>query len=197
MITLRQVERLWNGNEFNRISLLLLEMRPEASLRITAEFARAVPAAALTVIRLDELNQGHTPFVSQLIQNILAAQDADGGWGEPLITALCLRALMCAGGEGIAIDRGLQYLAHLQKADGLWPKVALRRMPADAYTSVFILYQLADDERFAQAVRMDDAIAWFETHNAELDPDTARLWHNFALRHGSAQCQRSLAFQWS
>jgi hypothetical protein len=197
MMTLRQIERLWQGKSYGQISRLMLEMRPEASVRLGLELAKAVPAAAMAVVRLDELSQGYTPFCGQLIRTILAAQEADGGWGELITTALCLRALGCASGEGAAIDAGLHYLANLQKADGLWPNVPLRRMPSDVYVSAFILYQLGDDPRFAQAVRLDDAIGWFEKHENELDEDARRLWQSISIRHGVARSAHGAMAVWS
>lgn len=182
MITVRQLERLWQAGEYERMVRSCLEMRPENSLRLLGECSRALPAAAMAVIRLDELSQAHVPFCGRLVQAILASQEPDGGWGDPFTTAICLRALMCGQGDGGAIDRGMQYLADLQKTDGLWPKAPIRRLPADGFTSAVILHQLADDFRFRQAVRLGDAFAWFEANERTLDGETARLWRILSTR---------------
>jgi hypothetical protein len=192
MITLRQIERLWDARDYSRMLNLLMDMRPETSLRATLELARPTPVAAMAIIRLDELNQSHAPFCSRMIRVILAAQDPDGGFGDPMTTALCLRALMCCRGLGPAIDHALQYLAALQRPEGLWPKEPLRRMPPDPYVSAFVLHQLADDHRFAQTIQTDGALAWFSAHQGTLDPETARLYRSFSLRRGLQRC-RSLA----
>ena len=73
MITVRQLERLWQEKAFSRMSALLLEMRPESSVRLAQELARPTPIAALAIIRLDELAQAHSPFCSRMIRTILAA----------------------------------------------------------------------------------------------------------------------------
>src|SRR4051812_17834337 len=115
MITLRQLERLWQAKELARMSALLLEMRSESSLRLAQELSRSLPLAALAIIRLDELSQAHLPFCLKMIRTILAGQDEDGGFGDALTTALCVRALSCGNGHGVAIERGVKYLATLQK----------------------------------------------------------------------------------
>jgi hypothetical protein len=128
------------------------------------------------VIRLDELNQSHVPLCAKLIRAVLAAQESDGGWGDVITTSLCLRALLCSNGDGDAIARGMKYLANLQKSEGIWPAIPLRRMPEDAYSSAFVLYELADHVRFRDAVAFADAVRWFEQNEAKLDPEARKLW---------------------
>ncbi len=182
MITTRQVEKLWTSKMYDRLLAQLLALRPEATPRLFIELRRAIPMAAMAVIRLDELNQSHTAIYSQLLRVILAAQEADGGWGDPMATALCIRALLCGNGDGLAIDQGIDYLAHLQKADGLWPSIPIRRTNADPFVSAFILLQLGGERRFTQRVNLESAVAWFEEHSATLDVETAQLWRNAAYR---------------
>jgi len=184
MMTIRQIERFWAAKAYPRLVAQLVAMRPEGSARLEMALGRAVPAAAMTIIRLDELNQSHTPLCAQLLRILLAAQEADGGWGDGMATALCIRALMCGSGSGAAIERGIEYLANLQKTDGLWPRIPIRRTPADPFLSAFILFHLGPDPRFAAAVRVADTIGWFESHTGELDEETARLWRAAALRCG-------------
>jgi hypothetical protein len=116
------------------------------------------------------------------VKSIIAAQEADGGWADLVATALCLRALLCGNGGGQAIDRGLKYLANLQKAQGIWPNVPLRRMPADPYVSALILYQLGDQAKFRQAVHLQDAAAWFAANDSILDDETRALWNRTRIR---------------
>lgn len=184
MMTVRHIEKLWNSDAHGRLLKELLAGRPEASLRLEHELTGRLPAAAMALLRLDELAQSHVPLYAKLLKTILAAQQSDGGWNDPVTSAICLRALLAGRGQGIAIDRGLFYLAQLQKSEGIWPNVPIRRMPADPFVSAFILLQLGFDARFRQAVRFIDALNWFEANELTLDSETRRLWD-----HASVRCQ--------
>lgn len=178
MVTVRQIERYWVDRKYERLYDDLTGARPEGLFTFDSTTGRAVPAAALALIRLDELNQSHVPLYGRLVRALLAAQDfRDGGWGDPAVTALCVRALSGSRGNGIAIDRGIQYVAELQKIEGAWPAGPIRRMEADAGTSAFILYELGDCPDFRRAVRFDEAIAWFERHESFLSPEAREWWH--------------------
>ena len=196
MVTVRQLERLWQEKAFARMSALLLEMRPESSLRLAQDCARLSPVAALAVIRLDELSQAHTPFCSKMIRTILAAQEQDGGFGDVLGTALCIRALSCANGHGLAIERGLKYLATLQKDDGSWPRIPLRRFAGDAFITALVLYHLGENEKFLQATRTEAAIDWLCTQEADLDAETSRLFKLVRMRLAQSPL-REPSFSWS
>jgi hypothetical protein len=182
MITVRQIERDWQSRAYGKLFTDLLAARPEAAFRLGLDTSRPVPAAALAIIRLDELSQSHVKLYSQLIKALLAAQESDGGWGDLVATALCVRALLCGNGNGVAINRGLGYLATLQKAEGIWPQAPIRRMPADPYLSALILYQLGDQPAFQKAVRLADAANWFGLHEHTLDSETRSLWHRIRVR---------------
>lgn len=176
MITIRHIERAWMTGTYEKLFRELVSARPEAGFRFELEQGRAVPTAAMAVIRLDELNQSHVPLCGKLLRAVIAGQEKDGGWGDAMTTALCLRALVCSGGEGLAVARGFQYLANLQKLEGVWPAVPLRRMPADGYVSAFVLYELGDNPRFREVVQFADAMKWFEANEPSLDAETRRLW---------------------
>ena len=182
MQTTRQIERLWSARQYDRLAREILAARPEFSHRLVAELSHSVPAAALALIRLDELSQAHHPLNQVLIRHVIAAQEADGGWGDPLVTAICLRALSCGRGQGPCVDRGFAYIADLQKAEGIWPAVSIRRTSEDAFTSAFILFCLADHPGFRVTVRLEDAVGWFDRHEVSLDGDSQRLWHRASLR---------------
>jgi hypothetical protein len=182
MITIRQIERAWQARTYEKLFRELVAHRPESSFRFEQEQGRAIPAAAMGVIRLEELSQSHVPICAQLVRAVLAGQETDGGWGDPMTTALCLRALLCSHGDGPAIARGLNYLANLEKPEGIWPAVPLRRMPADGYASAFILCQLGNNERFRSAVNFDGAIQWFERNETGLRFDARALWDVAKLR---------------
>lgn len=182
MMTVRQIERDWETRAYAKLFATLVIARPEAGFRLGLDTSRPVPAAALAIIRLDELSQSHVKLYSTVIKTVVAAQEADGGWGDLLTTALCLRALFCGNGNGASIERGLGYLAALQKAEGIWPLVPIRRMPAEPYLSALILYQLADQPAFRNAVRVDDAAKWFAIHEPSLDDETRNLWNRVRVR---------------
>ena len=190
MFTIRQIERLWNSRQYRRLAVELLQGRPEASYRLEAEFGRSVPAAALALVRMDELTQSHHPLYRTLLNVLIVAQEADGGWGDVMTTAVCIRALTCGDGQGVAVERGLAYLAQLQKSEGVWPKVPIRRMPADAFVSAFVLFELGQTEPFQRTSRVSDAMDWFGGNLATLDPDTRRLWDRAAAKCRTKRVQR-------
>lgn len=197
MTTVRHLERLWSGRAWGKLLHELLVNRPEYSQHLQTELHSLVACAAQAMIRLDELNQTHTALFTRLLRTVIASQDADGGWRDPLTTALCLRALLIDGGHGLSVDRGMSYLATMQKDEGIWPRVPIRRMSPDAFTSAFVLFQLASSGQFRRVVRFRDAIRWFQTHEDSLDETTRRLWQFTAVtceRH-SRPCE--LAPLWS
>lgn len=186
MLTVRQIEKLWQGKCYSQLCRELLSSRPEGEAVGVGQLTLPAATAALVVIRLDELSQAGVMLCGRLIRTLLRLQEADGGWGDAPTTALCVRALMCNRGDGLAIERGLAYLANLQKPDGLWPAVPIRRLPADPQVSVFVLFELADHAAFRSAVRFDAAMEWFEAHEAALENDepVARLWNLLRTRRG-------------
>ena len=194
MTTTRQIERLWKSKSFPRLVAGILSGRPEAGMGFELELGKSVAAAALAVIRLDELNQSYTAICGELIRHMLAKQEADGGWGDVMTTAMCLRALSCGHGHGVAINRGLEYLGNLQRIDGLWPAVPIRRLPGDARATAFVMLQLAGHAQFHQAIRVELVSAWFEENEEKLDPAVRRLWSHARLRCGSAPAAESRLF---
>lgn len=195
MMTVRQIERLWDAEAYTKLYRELMVARPEASFQMELELGRAVPVAALALLRLDELCQSHTPVYGRLLRIVLAAQEADGGWGDLMTTALCLRALLSDNGQGQAIERGMGYLANLQKSEGIWPRVPIRRTPADPFVSAFILHQLGDQSQFRSRIRFTDAVSWFHTHSPTLTAEVRRLWNRAALRCRMHQSDH--VFAWS
>jgi hypothetical protein len=183
MITIRHIERLFDDQQHRRLYRELIAGRPEATFALEPVLARVVPIAALGMMRLDELSQSHTALYRRLLNVVLTAQQVDGGWTDPMTTALCVRALLSGGGKGgAAVERGLRYLTALQQPKGTWPREPLRRMPLDAFATAFILMQLGDREPFRHAVHFDDATTWFSTEHKSLDPETRRLWSHAAIR---------------
>src|SRR5438067_3818408 len=114
MQTVRQIERLWNARQYEKLFRQLVANRPEASFGLELETPGSASAAAMGIIRLDELNQAHVPLYNAFIRALVACQDKDGGWVDAMTTTLCLRALMLGRNTGgQAIQRGLIYLAGL------------------------------------------------------------------------------------
>jgi hypothetical protein len=187
MVTVRQIERLWDAKCYRRLAAELLRARTEGTYRLESELGTSLGVAALAVIRLDELQQSRHPLNRKLLNVILLAQEADGGWGDPLRTALCLRALLCSRGEGPAVECGMNYLATMQKAEGVWPQEPIRRMPADGFVSAFVMFELASAARFREVVRVDDAVEWFAANEASLEADAKRLWEHTRLRYRGAR----------
>jgi hypothetical protein len=176
MTTVRQIQRHWDARKYTQLYHELTANRAgESVVQLEAE-GSAVPAAAMTLIRLDELGQSHVPLAGRLIRTLIAAQHADGGWGDPMTTALTIRALGCSKGQGTVIDRGLMYLANLQKSEGIWPRIAIRRMPADGFVSAYILLQLSSVPQSRSAIRFSDAVDWFAGHEHTLEPEARRIW---------------------
>jgi hypothetical protein len=182
MMTVRQIERHWDAKTYDRLVGDLLTARPESAFRLGMDPNRPVCSAALAVIRLDELDQSNAKIYPKLIKTILLAQESDGGWGDLVTSSLCLRALFCGQGNGVAIERGLKYLADLQKTEGIWPNIPIRRMPADPYVSALVLYELGDQKAFREAVRLQDAVNWFAGHESQLDEATKELWQRAQVR---------------
>jgi len=182
MLTVRRIERLWNERKCLQLLEELIAPRIEAAAVAELTETPAASAAALALIRLDELHQPQAALCPRLIGSLLALQQTDGGWGDVATTALCLRALCLQNGQGPAIERGLEYLAALQQPGGIWPKIPIRRMPEDALVSAFVLAQLADNERFRDSIRFDAALAWFQAHRWSLDLAAQSIWDHARLR---------------
>jgi len=197
MTTIRQIERHFSEHQHHRLYQELMTGRPEGQSGLEAELCRTVPLAAMGMIRLDELTQAHTPLYRRLLGVVLTAQQGDGGWGDPIVTAVCVRALLCGGGQGAAVERGLRYLANLQKSEGIWPKESLRRMPTDALASAFILLQLGDRQAFRQMVRFDDAVDWFAVNAKAMDPAAQALWSHAAVRCRLNKSNARISTLWS
>lgn len=190
MLTVRQIEKMWQSDQHKKLLGELVAARAEGSGgELAFESGHALPAAAMAILRMEELSQAHMPLYSRLLRVILTAQDADGGWRDPLTTAFCVRALTCGAGAGAAIERGLSYLADLQKDEGPWPAGPLRRMPADAHATAMILLVLGDHAGFHLAVRVSDALDWLEGADDQLSESTRQV-----VALAEMRCRRQVAF---
>jgi hypothetical protein len=198
MLTVRYIERLWEGQKYQRLLDELMSSRVEALAAPELRDSPSAAAAGMALVRLDEMLQAHTPICGKLIRTLIASQDKDGGWGDVATTALCVRALSLQNGQGVIIERGLDYLATLQQPDGIWPKVPIRRMPEDALVSAFVMLQLADHPRFQETVRFDAAVGWFNSRRGFLDENARSIWDHARLRLPAAHTTRvGAAASWS
>lgn len=176
------MERQWSTKQYQALFQKLVEYRPEAAMELQFEDGWALPCAAMAVIRMDELAQSQTPLCRQLIDVILQGQQSDGGWGGLSCSALCLRALLCGLGTGAAVDQGLGFFAALQKSEGIWPCVPIRRMPESAFISAFILFELGDQSTFRDATNIPAALEWFDRFGPSLKTTANNLWKKAAMR---------------
>lgn len=171
MMTVRQIERWWESGSLDKLAKGLLASRMEDSPTLRQICRQSsTAAAALGMIRLDELNQSHSALYGRLLRHVLSKQQSDGGWDDPATGALALRALMSHHGTGAAIDGGLAHLAQLQRDDGGWPAVSIRRLPSDAFVTALVLHLLGDSVQFRQLVEIDLALAFLDQHAGEDAP---------------------------
>lgn len=142
MLTLKQLERLWNAGDYPRMARQLLAGRVETTPRTLVEAAQRVPAAAWGLIRLDEFARPDHPLARRFLNTLVTSQNDDGGWGQPLsdagVTALVLRALSTSSGEGPVIDRGLAFLRNLQRPDGGFSQLPVPRGLSDPGTTAAV-----------------------------------------------------------
>jgi len=195
MLTTKQTERLWHLKAFERLTDELCAGRAEAVGGIRQLLRGPLVAAALTVIRMGELNQSHQPFVSQMVKFLIASQQSDGGFGDAATTALVVRALASDRGAGPALEAGLTFLDHLQRDDGEWPKVPLKRLPGDPAVTAFVLLQLVESRlKKAETLinRTIDRITGDDTKPSQ--PFDQQL---LPLRRRVAARQPALAGSWS
>jgi hypothetical protein len=186
MLTVRHIEKLWEAKKYPRLLDELIAPRVECLAAKELSAAPCLAAAALALVRLEEMDQSYAAICPKFIGTIIAHQQADGGFGDVGISALCLRALCLNRGHGQTIERGMAYLALLQQPGGIWPQIPFRRMPADALVSAFTLLQLGDNEKFRAAVQFDAAINWFEMHAPMLDCAAQTLWSHARVRTAPA-----------
>jgi hypothetical protein len=190
MLTIRQVERLWQLKAHERLIDELCSGRAEAVGGIRQLLRGALPAAALTIIRMNELHQSHLPQVAKMVRFVLASQQADGGFGDAVTTAICLRALASGRGAGPAIDGAIGYLDALQKETGEWPREPMRRFEGDPAVTAFVLLQLTESKHPRAGELVDRTLD-------RLTSDDATDKQLTTLRRRVASRTPALAVSWS
>lgn len=162
MTTVRQMDGLWNDGQGKKLCAELARFRPDVPECVTADLGgSAVATAALSMIRLQELSQTRTSLYRALLARVLVTQEADGGWGDTLATALAARALLNDAEGRSAGMKAIILLASVQKEDGTFPRStlpALRRLEGDTLTTAFVLAHLARLADVGHRLQMESAI---------------------------------------
>jgi hypothetical protein len=183
MFTTRQIGRLWRQGDYGLIVQACLDARPEAVAPWREDLSGPVAAAALALVRFDELAcPDHEP-AREFLRCVLAAQRPDGGFGSMVLSAVCLRALLAGNGSGPAVERAIDFLARHQRADGLWPAQPNDRLPGDPTVTAFVLLHLGYCPRFTSAVRLEEALDQLHDLPAGHAGQTRRLAQLLRLRH--------------
>lgn len=196
MLSVNLIERLFNSGRHEQLLAAVagngLVLPLALRIRLTQS---SVAAVALGLRRTVELTYGPTSLSRAMTRRLLEWQEPDGSFGrDPAVTATAVVALrrvlsdqpqVDSDGQIVAAtEQALAALASMQSAEGDAPAVLPGGFAASedrcdrdaALTTAFVLYLLADDSAFRQAVRFADLLDWFEQHPHELDADTDRLW---------------------
>lgn len=188
MISVNRIEKLFHGRQFEQLLTNIAANGMELPLPLQIRLAQT-PAApvGLGLRRLAELTYGPTGLSREMAGYLVVLQREDGSFGgDPLATAAAIAAMSKLLGDRnhraaaemleAPRERALAALANMQAADGLFIAPADRTDQDRALTAAFILSLLARDDEFRQSVRSADLFDWFEQHQDDLDPQSARVW---------------------
>jgi hypothetical protein len=171
MHTLSKLSRLWHARRYRALVRDLTRGRPEARLELDTRIGGDLPAAALLLVRLRELNQLETPLAREALERLIWSQNPDGSWpGGVLVSALCVRGLAAAR-HPTQTRRGLDWLADSSRGID------------SAFTAGFVLLQvarLADDIDWQPLTRLDPAY----DPAREADAATRWVWQHVHLHAG-------------
>ena len=169
-----------NRSLLERVSVAVA---PRADARVATVVKVVVGVALLTLLAQVRILIGPVPITGQTLGVLLLG----AAYGLPL-GLVSVGSYLVLGAVGLPVfagsASGLAYLAELQQPRGSWPREPLRRMPSDMFASAFIMLQLGDRPQFREAVRFDDALAWFaDSENLRhSDAEARRLWTHAAVR---------------
>lgn len=171
MTSVRQIDGLWSEGRTRQLVTELTRFRPDfpASL-IDSLSSSAVVAAALAMMRLQELDQTLFASYEGLERKLLASQAEDGSFGSIPVTALACRALLVEPTSSEALRKGLEYLGSMQREDGSFPIDSPRRLPGDLLTTALCIYHLSRDDRAKRALRFELAGRWLADHRMDALP---------------------------
>lgn len=188
MISVHMIARMFETRQFDRLLGALEGNGLALPLPLRAVLLQnPVGIVALALRRLAELTYGPTESAAAMTAALLQAQAADGTFERcPVVTAAAAAALRQLAEQpggydpevSLAHERAVAGLAALQRDDGLFAAHDDRTDQDREMTSAFVLYLLAGDEQFRQAVRMHDLMNWLDDRAAEgrLAEDVSRLW---------------------
>lgn len=171
MTSVRQIDGLWSEGRTRQLVTELTRFRPDfpASM-IDSVSSSPVVAAALAMVRLQELDQTLLASYEGLKRKLLASQAADGSFGSIPITVLACRALLAEPTGAEALRKGLEYLGLIQREDGGFPVDELRRLPSDLLATALCIYHLSRDDRAKRALRFEAAGRWLADHRMDASP---------------------------
>ena len=214
MLTPNKLGRLWKANKYRQIMREVLAARPEAKLGLDERLGGPLAAAALTLLRLGELNQTSLPLADDLRGRLLVARNRDGSWGEPadraVLTALCVRALstlprsparrLSATGPTLGLAEMFQ-TGDVRSGDAA-TAAAIRggvAYLADAqrddggwgqderagFDTAFVMLQVGRLESFKASVRLEDALRFGRSPRRDAATEGG-MWNRMRMRGGQA-----------
>jgi len=171
MTTIRQINGLWSEGRTRQLVAELTRYRPDfPPTLIDALASNPLAAAALAMIRLQELDQTLLATYDGLKRKLLDAQENDGSFGSIAVTVLACRALLTEASASESLRKGLEYLSLTQREDGGFPIDAPRRLPADLMNTALCIYHLSRDDRAKRALRFEAAGRWLADHRMDASP---------------------------
>ena len=169
MQTARHLERLWTAGRYSK----LIDMIATPRRMALPDEPRKVIAAAVVLLRLQELNQPIGSFGKVMRGTLIAEQAADGSWADDVrVTALCVRAL----GGGDAADAGRAALTRVQHDDGGFPALAVKRLPGDVPATIEVVGHLLHLPP-GELPDVDGALAWLDRECPRKDRRQLALLH--------------------
>jgi hypothetical protein len=188
MTTSRRIgDWMQSGAPGKRVIGELVGQRADLPDWLAAELGgSAVAVASVALIRLSELEQTQSPIFEGLVRQLLIAQEADGGWGAAMPTALAIRALSSVPAAAEAVDRAAAHLARQQRPDGHWPAVPHHRMPSEPIATAFVLAQIGRNRQFASKINLEAAIGGLVDARADLPVFQRPLLQIALIRAGTA-----------
>lgn len=219
MLSVTQIQKLFNGQDHDRMITSLADNGAALPLPLQARLTQPAAAAGLGLRRLTELTYGPTSLSRDMIDALLETQLPNGSFPgpvdqDPLTTAAAAAGLAAALREqrsaaGFApaavpdphmtqaLDHALAALAGMQDDQGLFRHSDDRTEQDRALTSAFVLFLLARLPGFRESCRFADLMTWFDERADRLEEDTAQLYHMASLddpaRHPASPALKAIA----
>lgn len=198
MLSVNLIQKLFDTQDHSRMIGCLADNGTTLPLAVQARLTQSIAAAGLGLRRLVELSYGPTALSSAMTDTLLAGQQPDGSFQgtcdrDPLVTAGAVAGLSAVLREydgqaavdspvlADAIDRALASLNAMQMEDGLFCHGDDRTIEDRALTSAYVLFLLARQPRFREAIRFADLMTWFDERADRLEPVTLELYQMASL----------------